>query len=1370
MDQFVLIPVRNKSFNYLIALILNFIFCFFQIQISTAKRLANFANEFGERSEFSQDTLGLPTEENNIVFPDGAGVIDVTKAPYFAAGDGVTDDTDAINQAMRDHPDGQFIIYLPNGTYRVSDRIDWPRVSATDTSCTTEQSCRYTILQGQNTDNTVIKLRDNAPGYQDPANRKSMIWCGQGVAQRFRNAVRNLTVNVGSGNPGAVGLQFNANNTGGIFDTKVISEDGQGVHGIDFSYTNEIGPLLVKNVEIDGFNRAITTNFNVNSMTMENITIRNQTEVGIFVLQQVVNIRKLISFNEVTAIQTLNQGSYLTLIDSELNGIGNAVNVPAIFYGTEVFLRNVSTPGYRNAVTFNLNGTTPISAINDLYVDEFNTGLVKLCDNVEQSLNLPISDAPVIPLDDPSKWANIDDFGANKEDNIDDTPAIQAAMNSGASTILVPVSSFRNGSYIMGSNVTVPASVKRIIGTEGRISGSGSLELTGGSEPIIIERFDNIGGVLHTSSRTLVMKSARIRSYICTSGADLYLENVGFPAVTFSNQNVWARQLNIEVDGISILNDNSNLWIFGYKTEKRGTKIRTINGGKTEVLGAHIYSINSPTDEFMFEVENASLSLAGVRETNFANNPYTNLIKEVRGNVTKELKAGPGVTPGGINSSGFPLFVGYIPSNTNNLAPEVSAPDDITIVLPVDSIIFNGEVNDDGLPGNNCFTDIQWTQIEGPASSIIGSPDSVSTSVVLPEAGKYSFVITANDGVLEGSDTVTIFLYNQLITTADHNGDGVPSGSGADVEVRAAGGSGNNYGGQAGIGIRHDPSRFHRKGYLKFDVSALPEEISLAGLSIEISTTNTGQIQDWTYNVFGLEEATDYGTDILDEFWEEGNKNGEAASATELAYINAPGNGSDGGGVYDVLTNSGGGVNNEQTRFLGTFSTRAGIREIINFNSDSLAAFINDDTNGLITLIITRVERNTSNLISFSSKENTKFIAPTLNINGIPQSSASVIGEADKLADFGQNNSDQWQTVSLTENYTNPVVVAGPLSFNGSNPSTIRVRNVDSTSFEIQIDEWDYLDGFHIPEDLSYMVIEAGSYTLSDGTVLQAGIQENVGGQLSNVSYPEPFHQAPIIFSQCISTSGSSAVITRTRDINNENFRVRLQVEEANSVVVPEKVAWIAITPGVYQGERPFEVSIADEQINHIFGQIQFQQTYDSPILLADMQGITGGDPASLRYRNLTSNSVEIKVEEETSDGDEINHNPESIGYLIFEGAGPILGTGYENITLNARRSFDNVFGEIDSVSTTEIYPNPAYDVLNIRHFSKSDQIMNVSLHTLQGGIIMELEDYQLLGENASTTEVDISSLNDGIYILKITLSEEADEVHRIIKLNQGTD
>ena len=85
-----------------------------------------------------------------------------------------------------------------------------------------------------------------------------------------------------------------------------------------------------------------------------------------------------------------------------------------------------------------------------------------------------------------------------------------------------------------------------------------------------------------------------------------------------------------------------------------------------------------------------------------------------------------------------------------------------------------------------------------------------------------------------------------------------------------------------------------------------------------------------------------------------------------------------------------------------------------------------------------------------------------------------------------QINKSEWKIVNLTQTYTNPVVIFSPLTFKGGQPAHIRVKNVSSQAFEWQIEEWDYLDGYHLAEKVDYIVIEAGTYSLPDGRVIVA--------------------------------------------------------------------------------------------------------------------------------------------------------------------------------------------------------------------------------------------------------------------------------------------
>jgi hypothetical protein len=163
--------------------------------------------------------MAWPARAENIVFPNDSGAVDV-KAKYGAKGDGVTDDTQAIQKAIdevRSIPD---TLYFPNGTYLVSDSVGIFNGKA-------HSRDRFLTYQGQSESGTVIKLKDNCPGFGDPAKPKIVfsVYEGQGTGDVMHSYVRNLTVDVGKGNPGAVGLRFMSNNSGAMDRVTIRSSD-----------------------------------------------------------------------------------------------------------------------------------------------------------------------------------------------------------------------------------------------------------------------------------------------------------------------------------------------------------------------------------------------------------------------------------------------------------------------------------------------------------------------------------------------------------------------------------------------------------------------------------------------------------------------------------------------------------------------------------------------------------------------------------------------------------------------------------------------------------------------------------------------------------------------------------------------------------------------------------------------------------------------------------------------------------------------------------------------------------------------------------------------------------------------------------------
>lgn len=114
-----------------------------------------------------------PLSAWHFVPPSGVGIANVKD--YGAKGDGETDDTQAILEAISDNIDksryrSNPFIWFPDGTYIVSDSIEG-RVIGKRRDQGGEWSAGWRsmlILIGETRDGVVIKLKDKAPGFTDP--------------------------------------------------------------------------------------------------------------------------------------------------------------------------------------------------------------------------------------------------------------------------------------------------------------------------------------------------------------------------------------------------------------------------------------------------------------------------------------------------------------------------------------------------------------------------------------------------------------------------------------------------------------------------------------------------------------------------------------------------------------------------------------------------------------------------------------------------------------------------------------------------------------------------------------------------------------------------------------------------------------------------------------------------------------------------------------------------------------------------------------------------------------------------------------------------------------------------------------------------
>jgi hypothetical protein len=512
----------------------------------------------------------------SVHFPEDAGFASVKS--FGAKGDGATDDTAALQAAFAGKVHA---LYFPPGVYLVSDSI------------VTQTPKRY-FIQGAGPEQTIIRLKDHAPGFDDPANPKAVLAnektrINTGAnGQAFRNSFHDLSIEVGAGNPGAIGLMYFTNNQGTIHNLAIRSLDprGQGKAGLAL-VQNWPGPALIRFLKIEGFDYGVWSTIGQYSLVFEHLRLEKQNVAGIHNSRQKLAIRGLVSVNRVPAI--VQQSGFIALLDATLTG-GTAE--AALVNQGQLFARNVTAAGYAHAIQ------GPSGKAAGPKVGEYCSGeRVQLFDGPKDSLGLAVEESPRFESRKADDWANAVKFGADPTGKEDATGPIQKAIDSGKPIVYLP-----HGKYLIKGTLHVRGSVQRIDCMESQIdSGAGEGPLwkieDGDGAFVIIERYEGTYtskrlSFEHASKRPLVLRTMIPRGDFYANsvpGGKLFLDDVSAAPLHLKGQRVWARQFNPENVGTKVGNDGGSFWCLGLKTEKAGTIIETKNAGQTEIVGGYFY-------------------------------------------------------------------------------------------------------------------------------------------------------------------------------------------------------------------------------------------------------------------------------------------------------------------------------------------------------------------------------------------------------------------------------------------------------------------------------------------------------------------------------------------------------------------------------------------------------------------------------------------------------------------------------------------------------------------------------------------------------------------------------------------------------------
>jgi hypothetical protein len=576
-----------------------------------------------------------------VAFPRDPSVVDA-KRDFGARGDGKTDDTASLQKALdfsSGLTDGKSrILFLPNGTYRLTKTL-------------VQNSSLGPWVFGESRDGVVLRLDSGVKGITSVV-RTHPRDADPGSADWFMRTIKNLTIDVGN-NPETDGIRFFSNNTGLLQNVRIIGNGKVGVNG----FMGQNGPNLVQDVTVEGFETGISSEW-LWGQTLSRVTVRGAKKRGVFVQANSVAIEDLRTFDvpEPLFVEFPNDWTWWGGVAAVVGGRfeGKFPAKPAIRNRSILYARAPSQKGYAKLIASETPGGDADGATVGTYLSH---PAKSLFDSPPLSLGLPIKPEPTFAWEtDPSKWLCANDYGVIGGDNQDDTEAFRrafaAAAKAGKTVVYVRgIGGPDPNHYQINAPITIPKPVRHVLGLGfGRILGTreGRFLVTDDSAPLVkFEFIDAFGGppiALENRSQknTMFVESCGVR-VIGSGKGDIFVTNVPGLIELGPGQKLWARGLNPEGDSDTglVTNRGGDLWVLGIKHEGRGVRFGTLAGGRTELFGVFVYGPGIAGDDRrpLFAVDDASLTVAGLREIVFGGNAYLGKVREKRAGVERSLTA-----------------------------------------------------------------------------------------------------------------------------------------------------------------------------------------------------------------------------------------------------------------------------------------------------------------------------------------------------------------------------------------------------------------------------------------------------------------------------------------------------------------------------------------------------------------------------------------------------------------------------------------------------------------------------------------------------------------------------------------------------------
>jgi hypothetical protein len=485
---------------------------------------------------------------------------------------GAVDSTAGIQQAIDDALTYAMVAYLPSGTYRVSDTLVGEALDASGQNISCLNHTQYgtpfsapqspSLVGPGSGPRPTLKLAPGAPGFGDPTNPKPLVhfWLQDKYAKDWQGdaaclmwaVLRDMDIDLGSGNAGAVGVQFAAAQFSYIENVSVTATGAYaGFQGVPS--TN-----VVVNVAVDGGQYGIIP-ATCCGISLVGVTLKNQTAAALSLANFGATMVTGFDIQQSAGSAVINtffrsQTSEVALVDGTIRMAGVQGAAIDNSLGHDLYAGNVyvTTPGslvqsgnqpavpssggldllssysFTNATPYTQSGETQAS----YSVIDGVTGQ-KEATNVAPATALP-GDLVSRHLPGQLPWfeddgvLDVTTLGADPTGNADSTAALQQAIQK-SDYVFLP-----RGDYIVSATLTLRPSTHLfgVPGMRSRLRGSSTWDPHGQYMPIL-QSADTVDGATQVGDVDIELPDA--------SDAQTYLSGVVWTA----GRNSVARQLSV---------------------------------------------------------------------------------------------------------------------------------------------------------------------------------------------------------------------------------------------------------------------------------------------------------------------------------------------------------------------------------------------------------------------------------------------------------------------------------------------------------------------------------------------------------------------------------------------------------------------------------------------------------------------------------------------------------------------------------------------------------------------------------------------------------------------------------------------------------